>query len=742
MLSNNNKNIITITGIVDDQEVSVVAGASILDACKEAGVVVPRFCFHELLSLSGNCRMCLVEVEGLEKPIASCLTDFSENMVVYTNSLFAKKARESVLETLLVNHPLDCPICDQAGECDLQDETKTFGSNYTKYLFNKRSVEDKDCGPFIKTIMTRCIHCTRCVRFSSEVAGVDFLGTFNRGSATEIGGYSGNFFDSELSGNVIDLCPVGALTSKPFANSARPWELSEVESIDTTDSTCSNILVHTKKWDILRVLPKNNIDINGQLISDNARFSYDSHFSDRLSRNWWARAKENNSFTFGKKDEISISWQELYSKVGDLMTSQDLNAKVRLLNQDDAKNNELILLNEDLGFQNLALIKKSVQKNKSVLVAGVNAVSENVNFYSWNITDKIGSISSCESVALIYSTNPKIECPTLNSKLRTQSLHSLLTFTSSNIYFSSNFENSVVSLNLLKSMSILEGKNQIKGGNFNSAFSSLVLFGEGMKKYGMNVLYCTFYLKTLFQQIKVLKINETANGEALSFLNINGLTRKAYNKCKIVFSLNLFNSWGVRKIVYDKTKKTVWLNTHRFVNETYAKIKRQTNILFSVPILSEYEDEHIFLNTENRPQKTAKVFNKFFDARNAGSVINMFFNQLTFSNSNISKKTSFVSKKMKSSFISKKFVSRTGLSLSFIEEMAYHPEYFQSIENYFNVMYMDYLKSKTDDLSFLYLTPLLHNRENMYLQNKNRNIHYSKNLKEFNEFAKVRQFQY
>jgi NADH-quinone oxidoreductase subunit G len=222
MLSNNNKNIITITGIVDDQEVSVVAGASILDACKEAGVVVPRFCFHELLSLSGNCRMCLVEVEGLEKPIASCLTDFSENMVVYTNSLFAKKARESVLETLLVNHPLDCPICDQAGECDLQDETKTFGSNYTKYLFNKRSVEDKDCGPFIKTIMTRCIHCTRCVRFSSEVAGVDFLGTFNRGSATEIGGYSGNFFDSELSGNVIDLCPVGALTSKPFANSARP----------------------------------------------------------------------------------------------------------------------------------------------------------------------------------------------------------------------------------------------------------------------------------------------------------------------------------------------------------------------------------------------------------------------------------------------------------------------------------------------------------------------------------------
>jgi NADH-quinone oxidoreductase subunit G len=211
-----------ISLIVNDQEIEVQAGVSILDACKTAGYHIPRFCYHETLSIAGNCRMCLVEVEGIEKPIASCLTEVTNQMVVYTESLFAKKARENVLETLLLNHPLDCPICDQAGECDLQDQTKQFGNSFSRFFSKKRGVEDKDCGPLIQTIMTRCIHCTRCVRFSSEIAGVDFLGTFNRGSSTEIGGYAFNYFDSEISGNVIDLCPVGALTSKPFAYKARP----------------------------------------------------------------------------------------------------------------------------------------------------------------------------------------------------------------------------------------------------------------------------------------------------------------------------------------------------------------------------------------------------------------------------------------------------------------------------------------------------------------------------------------
>lgn len=200
----------------------VKIGSSILEACRGAGVKVPRFCYHETLSIAGNCRMCLVEVEGLEKAVASCLTEVSDGMVIYTESLFAKKARESVLEELLINHPLDCPICDQAGECDLQDQAKKYGVGNSKFYVKKRAVEDKFCGPLIKTIMTRCIHCTRCVRFGSEVAGVDFLGTFNRGGSTEIGSYVPKFFNSEISGNVIDLCPVGALTSKPFRFKGRP----------------------------------------------------------------------------------------------------------------------------------------------------------------------------------------------------------------------------------------------------------------------------------------------------------------------------------------------------------------------------------------------------------------------------------------------------------------------------------------------------------------------------------------
>lgn len=200
----------------------VKEGSSILEACRGAGIKIPRFCYHETLSIAGNCRMCLVEVEGLEKAVASCLTEVSDGMVIYTESLFAKKARESVLEELLINHPLDCPICDQAGECDLQDQAKKYGVGNSKFYVKKRSVEDKFCGPLIKTIMTRCIHCTRCVRFGSEVAGVDFLGTFNRGGSTEIGSYVPKFFNSEISGNVIDLCPVGALTSKPFRFKGRP----------------------------------------------------------------------------------------------------------------------------------------------------------------------------------------------------------------------------------------------------------------------------------------------------------------------------------------------------------------------------------------------------------------------------------------------------------------------------------------------------------------------------------------
>jgi len=267
---------------INELKFLIKPGTTIIEACKTVGITIPRFCYHETLSISGNCRMCLVEIEGLEKPVASCLTEISEGISIYTDSAFVQKARENVVETLLLNHPLDCPICDQAGECDLQDQVKSFGNESTRYYFNKRGVEDKNCGPLIKTIMTRCIHCTRCVRFGSEVAGIDFLGTLNRGTSTEIGSYVSKFFDSEISGNVIDLCPVGALTSKPYGFKARPWELRVNETIDLTDSTGSNMYINFKESDIYRVLPKSNKNINEQIISDKARFSYDSNRKNRI----------------------------------------------------------------------------------------------------------------------------------------------------------------------------------------------------------------------------------------------------------------------------------------------------------------------------------------------------------------------------------------------------------------------------------------------------------------------------
>jgi NADH dehydrogenase (ubiquinone) Fe-S protein 1 len=280
---------------INNLEFLVKPHISVLEACKFLGIDIPRFCYHETLSVAGNCRMCLVEVEKSPKPVASCALPVSNNMQLYVDTPLVKKARENVLETLLLNHPLDCPICDQGGECDLQDQAKLFGGDYSRFFGGKRGVEDKECGPLIKTIMTRCIHCTRCVRFGSEIAGVDFLGTLNRGGSTEIGGYIQDIFNSEISANVIDLCPVGALTSKPYAFKARPWEIRSHESIDLTDSTGSNIYVNFKESEIIRILPKNNSEINKNLISNKARFSYDSVKIQRLQKIFY-KNELNNKF--------------------------------------------------------------------------------------------------------------------------------------------------------------------------------------------------------------------------------------------------------------------------------------------------------------------------------------------------------------------------------------------------------------------------------------------------------------
>jgi NADH-quinone oxidoreductase chain G len=291
---------------VEINEISLLVkpNISILEASKLLGIIIPRFCYHEILSVSGNCRMCLVEVLNAKGPVASCAILVDDGIKIFTDTPLVKKARENVLELLLLNHPLDCPICDQGGECDLQDQAKVYGSDFSRFFFKKRSTEKKSLGLLVKAIMTRCIHCTRCVRYSSEIAGVEILGVLNRGVNTEIGNYLPESLNSEISGNIIDLCPVGALTAKPHMFKSRPWELKLIESIDTTDSLGSNILVNVKDNKIIRIIPKNNSFLNGSIITDKARFSFDSLNYNRISK---ILKKNILNKTF---DEI-LSWNEI-----------------------------------------------------------------------------------------------------------------------------------------------------------------------------------------------------------------------------------------------------------------------------------------------------------------------------------------------------------------------------------------------------------------------------------------------
>ena len=274
--------------IIDGENFEVEDGVSVIQACEESGVEIPRFCYHERLSVAGNCRMCLVDVEdsrGMSpKPVASCAIPVSEGLIVHTKTERVKNAREGIMEFLLINHPLDCPICDQGGECDLQDQSLAYGHGISRYEQDKRSVENKDMGPFIKTEMTRCIHCTRCVRFSSEITGVDEIGAIGRGRDMEITTYLDKAVQSELSGNVIDLCPVGALTSKPYAFTARPWELKQTESIYVMDAVGSNIRIDTKGNKVMRVLPRINEEVNEEWISDKTRFFWDGLGLQRIDK--------------------------------------------------------------------------------------------------------------------------------------------------------------------------------------------------------------------------------------------------------------------------------------------------------------------------------------------------------------------------------------------------------------------------------------------------------------------------
>ena len=382
--------------IINNKEIDFEEGMTVLQACELAGVEIPRFCYHERLSIAGNCRMCLVEMEKSSKPIASCAMPATEGMNIKTNTLMVEKARKGVMEFLLANHPLDCPVCDQGGECDLQDQSLYYGFDKSRFKENKREVKDKYMGPLIKTIMTRCIHCTRCIRFATEVGGVTELGAIGRGENMEITTYLEKSMESELSANVIDLCPVGALTSKPYAFEARPWELKKTETIDVMDAVGSNIRVDTYGWEVKRILPRLNNNINEEWISDKTRYACDGLLKQRLDKPY---KKENGKLIETNWDEVikiicskikHTDKKSIGAHIGDLESLETINSFKSML--------------ENIGISDYDFREKPFYINPK-------------NKINYIFNSSIRGIEDSDCIILV-GCNPRHEATILNARIR------------------------------------------------------------------------------------------------------------------------------------------------------------------------------------------------------------------------------------------------------------------------------------------------------------------------------------
>ncbi len=387
--------------IIDGNEVEVPPEMTLIQACEQAGIEIPRFCYHERLSIAGNCRMCLVEVVGgPPKPAASCAMQVRDLRpgpegappVIRTNSPMVKKAREGVMEFLLINHPLDCPICDQGGECDLQDQAMAYGVDFSRYREPKRAVEDLQLGPLVETHMTRCISCTRCVRFTTEVAGVSVMGQTGRGEDAEITTYLGALIESEMVGNIVDLCPVGALVSKPYSFTARPWELTKTETIDVMDALCSSIRVDTKGREVMRILPRNHDGVNEEWLSDKSRYVWDGLRRQRLDRPY---IRENGRLR-------PATWPEALSAASQAM-----------------KGRKAAGLVGDLAPVEAAWALKLLIEGQGGTVEcrtdGAHLPSGNRSAYVGTAT--IENIDHAQKIFLV-GTNPRIEAPVLNARIR------------------------------------------------------------------------------------------------------------------------------------------------------------------------------------------------------------------------------------------------------------------------------------------------------------------------------------
>merc|ERR1711871_1139212 len=557
---------------VNNKAVLVPKNTSALEACESIGVAVPRFCYHERLNVAGNCRMCLVEIEKAPKPIASCAFPVAPNMRIFTDTPLVQKARENVLEFLLLNHPLDCPICDQGGECDLQDQAMLFGSDRSRFYETKRGVEDKNCGPLIKTIMTRCIHCTRCVRFATEIAGLPDLGTTGRGKKTEIGTYVQKLIKSELSGNIIDLCPVGALTSKPYAFSARSWELKSVASIDIFDSLGSNTILNTKGDEVFRVLPRFNESLNEEWITDKVRFSYDGLKKQRLT----------TPFYINQIREFSAcSWEKIFT----LLKANAINNSNISIVAGDAIDIETLLATKSFlnsfGSDNFFSTQKNLEKAdfSSSLAMSLNL-------------ENIEEIDLC----VCFNINPKTEMPLLNTRLRKQVLSNKLKL----VYFGNNmnltFNAEHVGVSRADIFSFFQGQHPFCKKIFNYK-RPLFIFGNEMVSFDL-ILIKTNLIELLKRPIKFCLLKKDLSETNLSYFGVKKLDIEKLSNTKILFLLNTSN-FDIANYNISKDCLVIYVGTHG----TSAEISFADLIL---PCTAFSEKKSSFFNVSGVVQATSK----------------------------------------------------------------------------------------------------------------------------------------
>ena len=570
-------------------------GLTVLEVCKYAGITIPRFCYHESLSVAGNCRMCLVEINGSPKPVASCAMPAVTNMKVFVDTPLVKKARENILEFLLLNHPLDCPICDQGGECDLQDQTKLFGNDVSRFFFNRRGVEDKFCGPIIKTIMTRCIHCTRCVRYGSEIAGIDFFGTLNRGSNTEISNYIQRFYNSEVSGNVVDLCPVGALTSKPYVFRSRPWELRSVETIDLTDSLGVDTYVNFKESEVFRVIPKYSNDLKMSFISDKSRFIYESLKLNRITEVY------TNETKLGF---VRSSWQS--ALLGLNVNSTPLT----------------FVINEGMSYESLSLLKSLSFRSKSaikVLSCSRNNHSiQNIYFNGFlNTVSDLVTNSSSSQVCFLFSTNIKIESALINIKLRLKSTNENLSVTNIGVNRPLNYPVLTYNFGEIPTLKIFSGKSAFLS-KMLLTLRPLIIFGENFFE-GLARQNVIQFIKSLNSGAIILNVTSNNSSENFRLLNIKSICSKFLRNTKNIATINLPDRNLIHKIFYKYNfNKIISFNTHG------TELIRKSNFIFPISV-SGFEDGGIFFNLEQKPKRAHNILLNCVNSRPFHEIVLCFY---------------------------------------------------------------------------------------------------------------------